>query len=283
MTSCDAGAWRQSAGSALEVVSRNHLDGRQPRVLVVDAERVVAEMLSIALNASGIHTTTACDGASALSAARCSRPDLAILDLRVPDMDGRLLLDRLRESHPTMLTILLHQKSSRPTVDTDPRDWLVKPFSIEDAMSRVRRTLRNNGVDHESVRPVASVGDLVLDEEHQRVWRGGDRIVLTPTEFALMRFFVRNPCRALGIREILGRVWHYDYTGQSSQVRLYVSYLRRRVDDGRDPMIHTLRRTGYILKPSRGDITPIAPSSVVVPSVGIPEGVNGVAGQRWDS
>jgi len=253
MTSPSAGAGRPSPNGAVEVASRNHLDGRQPRVLVVDAKRVVAEMLSIALNGSGIHTITVCDGASALSAVRCFRPDLAIVDPRMPDMDGELLIGRLRESHPTLLTILLHQKSAaRPAADAVTRDWLAKPFSIEDAMSRVRKMLRDNGVDHESVHPVATVGDLVLDERHLHVWRGGDRIVLTPTEFALMRFFVRNPCRALGIREILGRVWHYDYTGQSSQVRLYVSYLRRRIDDGRDPMIHTLRRTGYILKPARG-------------------------------
>jgi len=253
------GAGHQSLSGAEEGISRNHLDGRSPRVLVVDAERVVAEMLSIALNASGIHTITACDGSSAMSAARCFRPDLAIVDLRMPDMDGQLLLSRLLESHPTLLTILLHQKSadrSRPVLDPDPGGWLVKPFSIEDAMSRVRKLMRDNGMDHESLCPVVSVGDLVVDEEHLCVWRGDDQIVLTPTEFALLRFFARNPCRVLGIREILGRVWRYDYTGQSSQVRLYVSYLRRRIDDGRDPMIHTLRRTGYILKPSRGSATP---------------------------
>lgn len=250
-----AGAGRQSRSGAEEVISRNHLDGRSPRVLVVDAERVVAEMLSIALNGSGIDTVAASDGASALSLARSFGPDMVIVDPRMPDMDGQQLLSRLLESHPTLLTILLHQKSadrSRPVVDADPDGWLVKPFSIEDAMSRVRKLMRDNGMDHESLCAVVSVGDLVLDEEHLRVWRGNDQIRLTPTEFALLRFFVRNPCRALGIREILGRVWHYDYTGQSSQVRLYVSYLRRRIDDGRDPMIHTLRRTGYILKPSRG-------------------------------
>ncbi|MEU0493992.1 response regulator transcription factor [Mycobacterium sp. NPDC006124] len=256
-------AWHLPARSGTRGLSQSHLASRQPRVLVVDAERVVAEMLSIALNASGIHTTTAGDGISALSEARRVKPDLAIVDLRLPDMNGQLLLDRLHESNPTLLTLLLHQRGSRPTVNAEPHGWLMKPFSIEDAMSRVRRTLRNHGVDHESVRPIASVGDLVLDEEHLRVWRGGDHIALTPTEFALMRFFIRNPCRALGIREILGRVWHYDYTGQAPQVRLYVSYLRRRVDDGRDPMIHTLRKTGYVLKPARDSIRPSPPPSVV--------------------
>lgn len=280
MTSVKSSAWRRSAGDEVEVVSQKRLDGRQPRVLVVDAERIVAEMLSIALNASGIHTVTAWDGASALSAVRRFRPDLAIIDLRLPDMDGKQLLDRLREFHPALLTILLHQKSSRPTLKVDPHGWLVKPYSIEDAMSRVRRMLRNYGVDHASVHPVASVGDLVLDEEHLRVWRGGDQIVLTPTEFALMRFFVRNPCRVLGIREILGRVWHYDYAGQASQVRLYVAHLRRRVDVGRDPMIHTLRGTGYILKPAREALHPSGPLSVSALSnhIPVPPDANRVGG-----
>lgn len=276
----ESGAWRRSAGDEVEVVSREPLDGRQPRVLVVDAERIVAEMLSMALNVSGIHTTTAWDGASALSAVRRFRPDLAIVDLRLPDTDGQQLLDRLRGSHPALLTILLHQKSSRPTSKVDPHGWLVKPYSFEDAMSRVRRMLRDNGFNHVSVHAVASVGDLVLDEEHLRVWRGGDQIVLTSTEFALMRFFVRNPCRALGIREILGRVWHYDYAGQASQVRLYVAYLRRRVDDGRDPMIHTLRGTGYVLKPARGalHLSGASPVSALSNRIPMHADANGVGG-----
>lgn len=256
--STSAAAWRAAPNGSGTAVRRNHVDGRQPRVLIVDAERVVAEMLSIALNREGIETITACDAASALSQARFFRPDLAILDLRMPDMDGSVLVSRLLESQPTLLTMLLHEKSvarSRPRRDSASDDWLLKPFSIEDATCRIRRTLRDNGIEHEAVRSRVSVGDLVLDEEHRRVWRGGDLIVLTPTEFALMRYFVRNPGRVLGIQEILGRVWHYDYAGHSSQVRLYVSYLRRRIDDGRDPMIHTVRRTGYVLKPSLGTTT----------------------------
>lgn len=239
-------------------------------MLIVDAERVVAEMLSIALNYDGVPTKAASDGATAMSVARWFRPDLVIIDCRLPDMDGDMLLHRLRESQPALLTILLQEKPAgrcRLNRNAIGDDRLVKPFSIEDATSRVRRVLRNNGVDHDAVRSMTSVGDLVVDEEHRRVWRGDDEIVLTPTEFALMRFFVRNPCRALSTGEILGRVWHYDYTGQPSQVRLYVSYLRRRIDDGREPMIHTLRRTGYVFKRSSAslpDLPEFRPRTTIV-------------------
>jgi two-component system, OmpR family, response regulator len=233
------------------VVPRRHLDGRQPRVLIVDAERVVAEMSSIALNGDGIQTVTAPDGASALAMARSFDPDLVVLDQRLPDTDANTLVCRLRDWRPSVLTIRMHDKSGarqRSARDAAGEACLFKPFSIEDATSRVRAVLRKGGVDHDAVRARVSVGNLVLDEELRQVWRDGENIALTPTEFALMRFFVRNPGRALSTREILGRVWHYDYTGQSSQVRLYVSYLRRRIDDGREPMIHTLRRTGYVFK-----------------------------------
>ncbi|WP_236147640.1 response regulator transcription factor [Mycolicibacterium sp. CH28] len=253
MSTASGAASRQSTITPEVRQPRTHLGGRQPRVLIIDAERVVAEMLSIALNGDGIHAMTASDGASAVSVARCFDPDLVILDYRLPDTDGPALLQRLLERRPSLPTISLHVKPTgryRPTRDLRGDAWLFKPFSIEDAMFRVRSALRNNGIDHESLRPIASVGDLVLDEERNLVWRGSDNIVLTPTEFALMRYFVRNSGRTLTTREILGRVWHYDYTGQSSQVRLYVSYLRRRIDDGRDPMIHTLRGVGYVFKPA---------------------------------
>lgn len=232
---------------------RRRLDGRQPRVLIVDAERVVAEMLSIGLNCTGVQTMIAPDGTSALSVARRFDPDLVVLDQRLPDVDGNTLVHRLRDWRPSVLTVRMHDKPSgrqRSTRDAHGPVCLFKPFSIDDATSRVRGVLRNNGVAHEAVRSRVSVGDLVLDEERRLVWRGGENIVLTPTEFAMMRYFMRNPYRALSTREILGWVWHYDYTGQSSQVRLYVSYLRRRIDDGRQPTIHTVRRTGYVFTPA---------------------------------
>lgn len=232
---------------------RNHFDRRQVKVLVVDAECVVAEMLSMALHYEGALAMTAYDASAALSATRSFRPDLVILDTRLPDMDdGMLLLERLLACQPGMLTILLGRGCADrdiPVVNAAADDWLTKPFSMEDALSRVRRVLRHNGVDHDWVRSTVAVGDLAVDDENRSVSRGGEDIALTPTEFKVLRFLVRNACRAVTPGEILGRVWKYDCLGQPAQARLYVMYLRRRIDDGRDPMIHTVPRTGYVIRP----------------------------------
>jgi two-component system OmpR family response regulator len=224
----------------------------QVKVLIVDAECVVAEMLSMALQFEGALAMTAYDACGALSAARSFRPDLVILDPRLPDMDGMLLLERLLTCQPGLLTIVLRNERVSMGLHWTAAagdDWLAKPFSIEDALSRVRRVLRNNGINQAWVRSTVAVGDLSVDEANRSVSRGGEDIVLTPTEFQLLHFFVRNACRAVTPGEILGRVWKYDSCGQLAQVRLYVMYLRRRIDDGRDPMIHTVPRTGYVIRP----------------------------------
>lgn len=224
---------------------------RRVKILIIDAEPVVAEMLLIALDSEGARAMTAYDGAAAMSAARQLGPDVIILDPRLPDMDGNLPLQHLRERHPTMSVILLQEKAHRPTAKNVRGDaCMSKPFSIEDALAQVRRVLRDNGATHASVQSMASVGDLVIDEDTRHVSRDGDTIILTPTEFKLLRLFVRNAFRPLSTQEILGRVWHYQYTGRPAQVQLYVSYLRRRIDYGRVPTIHTLRGTGYVLRPS---------------------------------
>jgi two-component system OmpR family response regulator len=231
---------------------RTDLNRRQLKVLIIDAECVVAEMLSMALQYEGAFAMTAYDASAALAVTRSFRPDLVILDTRLPEMDGMLLLERLLAYRPGMLTILLgHERVGRDRhlANAAGDDWLAKPFSIEGALSRVRRVLRNNGIDHAWVRSTMAVGDLAVDDENCSVSRGGEDIVLTPTEFQLLRFLVRNACRAVTPGEILGRVWKYDYLGQPAQVRLYVMYLRRRIEQGRDPMIHTVRRTGYVIRP----------------------------------
>ncbi|KAA0077214.1 DNA-binding response regulator [Mycolicibacterium sp. P9-64] len=230
----------------------DYVDGRQIKTLIVDAEHVVADMLSLALSYEGAHTIAVHDGDAAISTVRQFRPDLVILDARLPDVDGMALMRRLADGQPNLPSILLQPKPAgahRSPRNTGHDDWLDKPFSIEDALSRIRLTLHNNGIRHPAVRTVSSVGELVLDEQDRSVRRAGDPIVLGPKEFDLLRFFVRNACRVLSSREILGRVWPYDYAGRPSQVRLYVSCLRKRIDDGRTPMIHTLRGTGYVFKP----------------------------------
>ncbi len=132
-------------------------------------------------------------------------------------------------------------------------DYVTKPFSIEEVVLRLRALLRRTGgVASESGGTKIVVGDLVLDEDSHEVTRGGgDLITLTATEFELLRFMMRNSKRVLSKAQILDRVWSYDFGGRSNIVELYVSYLRKKIDSGREPMIHTLRGAGYVLKPAR--------------------------------
>ncbi len=130
-------------------------------------------------------------------------------------------------------------------------DYVTKPFSIEEVVLRLRALLRRTGVTTEDSGAQIVVGDLVLDEDSHEVTRGGgEPISLTSTEFELLRFLMRNPKRVLSKAQILDRVWSYDFGGRSNIVELYISYLRKKIDSGRDPMIHTLRGAGYVLKPA---------------------------------
>ncbi len=129
-------------------------------------------------------------------------------------------------------------------------DYVTKPFSLEEVVLRLRALLRRTGVTSETGGAKIVVGDLVLDEDSHEVTRGGESISLTATEFELLRFMMRNSKRVLSKAQILDRVWSYDFGGRSNIVELYVSYLRKKIDSGREPMIHTLRGAGYVLKPA---------------------------------
>jgi two-component system OmpR family response regulator len=128
-------------------------------------------------------------------------------------------------------------------------DYVTKPFSLEEVVARLRALVRRTAVLVGDSDSVLTVGDLSLDEDSHEVFRGGDPIRLTATEFELLRYFMRNPRRVLTKAQILDRVWNYDFGGQANVVELYVSYLRKKIDAGRTPMIHTLRGAGYVLKP----------------------------------
>jgi len=129
-------------------------------------------------------------------------------------------------------------------------DYVTKPFSLEEVVARLRALLRRTGAVSSREEAVLVVGDLTMDEDSHEVTRGGEDIRLTATEFELLRYFMRNPKRVLSKAQILDRVWQYDFGGQANIVELYVSYLRRKIDKGRTPMLHTLRGVGYVLKPS---------------------------------
>ncbi|MCV7414637.1 response regulator transcription factor [Mycolicibacterium litorale] len=228
-------------------------DGNPVRVLVVDDEPVLAELVSMALRYEGWDISTAGDGATAIALARESPPDVVVLDVMLPDMSGLDVLAKLREQIPGLPLLLLTAKDSVEDriagLTAGGDDYVTKPFSLEEVVLRLRALLRRTGVTETGGAKIV-VGDLVLDEDSHEVTRGGDQITLTATEFELLRFMMRNAKRVLSKAQILDRVWSYDFGGRSNIVELYVSYLRKKIDSGREPMIHTLRGAGYVLKPA---------------------------------
>ena len=228
-------------------------DGGPISVLVVDDEPVLAEMMSMALRYEGWTVDTAGDGGTAVAAARNSRPDVVVLDVMLPDMSGLQVLRKLRELQPTLPVLLLTAKDSVEDriagLTAGGDDYVTKPFSIEEVVLRLRALLRRTGVTTEDSGAVIVVGDLVLNEDSHEVSRAGDPITLTSTEFELLRYMMHNSKRVLSKAQILDRVWSYDFGGRSNIVELYISYLRKKIDLDRTPMIYTLRGAGYVLKP----------------------------------
>lgn len=230
-------------------------DGQPVTVLVVDDEPVLAEMVSMALRYEGWNITTAGDGSSAIAAARRQRPDVVVLDVMLPDMSGLDVLHKLRSENPGLPVLLLTAKDAVEDriagLTAGGDDYVTKPFSIEEVVLRLRALLRRTGVTTVDSGAQLVVGDLVLDEDSHEVMRAGEPVSLTSTEFELLRFMMHNSKRVLSKAQILDRVWSYDFGGRSNIVELYISYLCKKIDNGREPMIHTLRGAGYVLKPAR--------------------------------
>jgi two-component system, OmpR family, response regulator len=232
----------------------HHSDGSPVRVLVVDDEPSLAELLSSVLRYEGWEIRTAADGSSAVRAAREFRPDAIVLDIMLPDFDGLEVLRRVRASLPHVCVLFLTARDSVQDrvngITAGGDDYVTKPFSLEEVLARLRGLLRRAGMTRTSSGTELTVGDLTMDEDAREVRRGGDLIELTATEFELLRFMMRNPRRVLSKAQILDRVWNYDFGGQAHVVELYISYLRKKIDTGREPLIHTVRGVGYVLKPS---------------------------------
>ncbi len=229
-------------------------DGAPVRVLVVDDEPTLAELVTIALRYEGWEVRSAGDGLAAVRAAREFRPDAVVLDVMLPDFDGTEVLRRLRADTAEMPVLFLTAKDAVEDriagLAAGGDDYVTKPFSVEELVLRLRALLRRAGVTEAGGRRLLAVGDLTLDEDTREVRRGDAEIVLTATEFELLRFLMRNPRRVLSKAQILDRVWHYDFGGQANIVELYISYLRKKIDAGRAPMIHTMRGAGYAIKPA---------------------------------
>ncbi len=245
---------RPSSGQETSARPRlKHADGSPIRVLVVDDEPTLTDLLQMALRYEGWDVRTAADGRHALNLAREFRPDAIVLDIMLPDIDGMQVLSRVRQDGQQTAVLFLTAKDSLEDringLTAGGDDYVTKPFSLEELVARLRGLIRRSMLAvNEEEDPRLVVGDLILDEDSHEVSRDGTPIELTATEFELLRYLMRNPRRVLSKTQILDRVWNYDFGGKSSVVEIYISYLRRKIDAGRKPMIHTVRGAGYMLK-----------------------------------
>jgi two-component system OmpR family response regulator len=226
----------------------------EARLLVVEDEPNIRELLATSLRYAGFDVATAANGTEALKVAGDHQPDLCVLDVMLPDMDGFTVTRRLREQGRQLPIVFV---TARDSVDDKIKgltvggdDYVTKPFSLEEVVARLRALMRRTTVAADEASSLLVVGDLTMDEDSHEVTRAGDQIHLTATEFELLRYLMRNPRRVLSKAQILDRVWNYDFGGQANVVELYISYLRKKIDVGRSPMIHTMRGVGYVLKPA---------------------------------
>ncbi|MEY2699140.1 MAG: hypothetical protein RL720_1096 [Actinomycetota bacterium] len=230
-------------------------DGSPIRVLVVDDEASLTDLLQMALRYEGWEIKTAADGSSAIATARDFRPDAVVLDIMLPDIDGLQVLQRMRADGNDVPVLFLTAKDSLDDriagLTAGGDDYVTKPFSLEEVVARLRGLIRRSTLTADANEsPILFVGDLELDEDSHEVRRAGRLIELTATEFELLRYLMRNPRRVVSKSQILDRVWDYDFGGKSSVVEIYISYLRKKIDAEGAPMLHTVRGAGYMIKPA---------------------------------
>jgi two-component system OmpR family response regulator len=220
-------------------------------ILVVDDEPAITELLATALRYMGYRVTTASTGLGALDAAATGAPDLVVLDVMLPDIDGFEVCRRLRDAHDFVPVIFLSARDAEDDRITGfvrgGDDYVTKPFSLEELTLRIGALLRRvHGTEPASAR--LRYLDLEMDEDRHQVWRAGREVLLSPTEFRLLRYLLLNPDRVLSKQQILDHVWQYDFNGEDNVVETYVSYLRRKVDDVEPRLLRTVRGFGYVLR-----------------------------------
>ena len=232
---------------------RRH-DGSQIRVLIIEDEVVIADMLSLALRMEGWVVDSVHSCSSAAQSVLASPPDAVVLDIQLPDGCGLKFLEMLRLPFPDLPVLVLSARDAPEDRVAGLRaggdDYVTKTSSIEEVVLRLRNMLRHRGSTVVGAEPSLVVGDLVLDVDSHEVARAGVPVMLTCTEFALLKFLMQNSRRVLSKTQILEEIWNFDFVGRSNVVGLYISYLRKKIDTGRAPMIHTLRGVGYVLKPA---------------------------------
>lgn len=228
----------------------------QVTVLVVDDEPNIVELLTVSLKFQGFNVRSANSGTEALRIAREINPEAYILDVMMPGMDGFELLGKLRAEGLDGPVLYLTAKDSVDqrihglTIGAD--DYVTKPFSLEEVITRLRVILRRGGAAQDDGGDATmSYADLTLNDDTHEVTKGGEIIDLSPTEFNLLRFLMQNKEVVLSKAKILDNVWHYDFGGDGNVVESYISYLRRKIDTGDSPLIHTVRGVGYVLRTPR--------------------------------
>jgi two-component system OmpR family response regulator len=235
---------------------------RVPKVLVVDDEPNIRELVQVALRFHGCAVTTGSSGHDALRRAESDHPDLIVLDVMLPDIDGFEVCRRLRASDNEVPVIFLTAKDTTSDTVTGLAlggdDYITKPFSVEALVARIRAVLRRargsqagtgSGTGGADGQATLKAGDVELDEDHWTVRRAGVPVELSPTEFRLLAYLMRNQGRMLTRKQLLENVWGWEYAGQSQVLETYVSYLRRKLDPLGPPLIHTQRGVGYSLRP----------------------------------
>jgi two-component system OmpR family response regulator len=229
---------------------------RGAKVLVVDDEENIRQLLSVSLKFQGYEVETAADGPAALDRCRAAKPDVLVLDVMMPGMDGFGLLRRLRADGVEAPALFL---SARDTVEDKINgltiggdDYVTKPFSLEEVVARLQVLLRRSGFDDQQrASSKITFADIELDDETHEVFKAGELVALSPTEFTLLRYFMVNAGTVLSKPRILDHVWNYDFGGEVNVVESYVSYLRRKLDTGDKRLIHTLRGVGYVMREPR--------------------------------
>jgi two-component system OmpR family response regulator len=224
----------------------------ESRLLIVEDDPNILELLAASLRFAGFEVTTAKSGFDAVTAVQRHRPDLVVLDVMLPDLDGFEIVRRLRGGgvHTPVVFLTARDETEDKirglTIGGD--DYVTKPFSLEEVVARIHAVLRRTSGDAQNAPPRLTFADIELDEESHEVWRGGHAVALSPTEFKLLRYFMTNAGRVLSKPQILDHVWDYDFRGEVGIVESYVSVLRRKIDNRSPRLIHTLRGVGYVLR-----------------------------------
>ena len=226
------------------------------RILVVDDEPNITDLVGTALRYEGFDVEVAATGRSALVKGQTFRPELMVLDVMLPDLDGFDVVRRLRNERVPVSVVFLtardgtEDKVNGLTLGGD--DYVTKPFSIEELVARIRAVLRRTRGNDVGGSPRLTFADLEMDEDTREVWRGDTRIELTATEFKLLRYLLLNARRVLSKSQILDHVWEYDFDGDANVVETYISYLRKKIDRVEPRLIHTVRGVGYTLRLQNG-------------------------------